>query len=60
LTARTDAESGRWREKLVRTFVERDLPLLGFRLAPQTMQYVWTQVRLHQLTHLAPVPRATA
>ena len=40
-TARTDAESVRWREELVRAFVERDLPLLGFRLAPQTMQRFW-------------------
>ena len=37
-TARTEEESARWREELVRAFVERDLPLLGFRLAPQTMQ----------------------
>jgi predicted AAA+ superfamily ATPase len=34
-------ESARWREELVRAYVERDLPLLGLRLAPQTMQRFW-------------------
>jgi uncharacterized protein len=43
-TARSEAESARWREELVRAYVERDLPLLGLRLAPQTMQRFWTML----------------
>jgi predicted AAA+ superfamily ATPase len=40
-TARGDPESTRWREEFVRAFLERDLPLLGLRLSPQTMQRFW-------------------
>jgi len=43
-TARSDDESLRWRAALTRTFLERDLPALGFRLSPQIMQRFWSML----------------
>ena len=38
--ARTEAESGRWREEFIRSFLERDIPQLGLRLpAPALRRY---------------------
>jgi hypothetical protein len=42
--ARTDADSTAWREQFVRTFVERDLPLLGGAATPSTMRRFWAMV----------------
>jgi hypothetical protein len=39
--ARTEAESLEWRRAFIRTFVERDLPQLGIRVASQTMRRFW-------------------
>lgn len=39
--ARSDAESGRWREELIRTYLERDLPALGLRLPAPAMRRFW-------------------
>src|SRR6266853_1502231 len=42
--ARPEDESMRWREDFVRTFLERDLPQLGMRVAAATMRRFWTML----------------
>jgi len=42
--AADDEASGRWRREFIRTFLERDLALLGFGLSPQLMQRFWTMI----------------
>lgn len=42
--AENDEASDRWRREFIRTFLERDLALLGFGLSPQLMQRFWTMV----------------
>lgn len=42
--ARTDGDSMEWRRGFVRTFVERDLPTLGIRIAPATLRRFWTML----------------
>ena len=42
--ARTDAESRRWREALIRTYLERDLPELGLRLPSTALRRFWTML----------------
>jgi len=42
--AADDAASMAWRGSFVRTFLERDLALLGFRLPPETVRRFWTMV----------------
>jgi predicted AAA+ superfamily ATPase len=42
--AGSDAESDRWRGELVRSYLERDLPQLGFRLSPETLRRFWTML----------------
>ena len=39
--ARSDASSYRWRESFVRTFLERDVPQLGFTIPTQTLSRLW-------------------
>ncbi len=34
----------RWREDFTRTFLERDIPLLGFRIPPEAMRKFWTML----------------
>ncbi|NQW99155.1 ATP-binding protein [bacterium] len=36
--------SDRWRREFIRTFLERDLALLGFGLSPQLMHRFWTMI----------------
>ncbi len=43
-SARSDAESSRWRAQFIRTFLERDLSTLGLRLAGSTMHRFWTML----------------
>lgn len=45
--ARTDAESAEWRREFVRTFVERDLPMLGINVAADTMRRFWLMLAHH-------------
>lgn len=40
--ASSEADSVTWREQFVRTFLERDLPQLGFGIAPAAMLRFWT------------------
>lgn len=41
LLAATDAASLRWRQELIRTLLERDLPALGLRLPAETLRRFW-------------------
>ena len=40
----SDENSVSWREQFVRTFLERDIPQLGFNLAPLLVRRFWTMV----------------
>lgn len=42
--ARTEEDSAAWRESFVRTFLERDIPLLGFQIPPVAMRRFWTML----------------
>ncbi len=41
LLARNEKASRRWRENFIRTFLERDIPQLGFRVPASTLRRVW-------------------
>jgi len=41
LLARTEKSSRRWRENFIRTFLERDIPQIGFRIPAPTLRRVW-------------------
>ena len=45
--ARNEAESMEWRREFVRTFVERDLPMLGINIAADTMRRFWLMIAHH-------------
>jgi predicted AAA+ superfamily ATPase len=42
--ARTEADSARWRREFIRTFLERDLPQLGIRIAAPTLFRFWAML----------------
>ena len=42
--ASDDEASDRWRREFIRTFLERDLALLGFGHSPQLMHRFWTMI----------------
>jgi predicted AAA+ superfamily ATPase len=42
--AGSDADSFAWRDGFVRTFLERDIPQLGFRIPAPAMRRFWTMV----------------
>ncbi len=42
--AADDAQSQRWRQNFIRTFLERDLRLLGVNLLPETARRFWTML----------------
>lgn len=42
--AASDEDSFAWREAFLRTFLERDVPQLGFRVPAPTMRRFWTMV----------------
>ncbi|WP_025658331.1 ATP-binding protein [Rhizobium sp. IBUN] len=48
LLARTDAVSRRWRLDFIRTYLERDIPLLGPKIAAETLRRFWTMLAHHQ------------
>ncbi|MBI5330373.1 MAG: ATP-binding protein [Betaproteobacteria bacterium] len=39
--ATSEAASQRWRQEFIRTYLERDIPALGLRLAPATLRRFW-------------------
>ena len=48
LLAPSDARSLRWREDFIRTYLERDVPMLGPRIAAETLRRFWTMLAHHQ------------
>jgi hypothetical protein len=42
--SRTSAESARWRGEFIRTFLERDLPQLGFTIPSTTLRRFWSML----------------
>ncbi|WP_233249749.1 ATP-binding protein [Limnohabitans sp. Bal53] len=48
LTAPSDARSLRWRENFIRTYLERDIPQFGPRIAAETLRRFWTMLAHHQ------------
>ena len=49
--ASSDAESMQWLEMLIRTYLERDIPQLGFRVPARRLRMLWTM-----LAHLQGEP----
>ena len=45
--APSEAVSFRWREEFIRTFLERDLPQLGFRVPAETLHRLWQMLAHH-------------
>ena len=56
LLARDDARSLRWRLDFIRTYLERDVPQFGRRIAAQALRRFWTMLAHHQ----GPVLNAAA
>lgn len=48
LLAEDDARSLRWRRDFVRTYLERDIPQFGPRIAAETLRRFWTMLAHHQ------------
>ena len=48
LLARDDAGSLRWRQDFIRTYLERDVPQFGRRIAAETLRRFWTMLAHHQ------------
>jgi len=44
LLAATDSASVRWRREFIRSYLERDIPALGFRLPPATLRRFWNML----------------
>ncbi|KAF0102501.1 MAG: hypothetical protein FD187_2012 [bacterium] len=42
--AASDSASQRWRHEFIRTYLERDIPALGLRLAPTTLRRFWSML----------------
>jgi len=47
-TAPSDARSLRWRQNFIRTYLERDIPQFGPRIAAETLRRFWTMLAHHQ------------
>ena len=48
LQAPSDARSLQWRENFIRTYLERDIPQFGPRIAAETLRRFWTMLAHHQ------------
>ena len=48
LLAKTDASSLRWRQDFIRTYLERDMPQFGPRIAAETLRRFWTMLAHRQ------------
>lgn len=44
----SDGASQRWRQDFIRTYLERDIPILGPRIAAETLRRFWTMLAHHQ------------
>jgi len=62
LLADSDAASLRWRVDFIRTYLERDIPLLGPRIPAETLRRLWTMLAHQQggLLNAAALARALA
>ncbi len=60
LLAASDTASLRWRREYIRAYLERDIPALGFRLAPATLRRFWNMLAHYsgQLWNGAELARA--
>jgi len=60
LLAASDTASLRWRREYIRAYLERDIPALGFRLAPATLRRFWSMLAHYsgQLWNGAELARA--
>lgn len=47
-TASNDARSLRWRQNFIRTYLERDIPQFGPRIAAETLRRFWTMLAHQQ------------
>lgn len=58
--AASEAASLRWRREYIRSYLERDIPALGFRLAPATLRRFWNMLAHYsgQLWNGAELARA--
>ncbi len=58
--APTDADSLGWRDNFISTYLQRDLPALGVRTTPVTMQRLWTMISHQhgQVLQVATLSRA--
>ena len=45
--ASSEARSFRWREEFIRTFLERDIPQLGFRVPAESLHRLWQMLAHH-------------
>ena len=48
LNAPSDTRSLRWRYNFIQTYLERDIPQFGPRIAPATLRRFWTMLAHHQ------------
>lgn len=48
LAATSDRASNRWRQDFVRTYLERDIPMLGPRIPAETLRRLWTMLAHQQ------------
>ncbi|MDJ0277732.1 ATP-binding protein [Sphingomonas sp. 2R-10] len=46
--ASDERASQRWRQDFIRTYLERDVPMLGPRIAAETLRRFWTMLAHHQ------------
>lgn len=46
--ADSDRASQRWRQDFIRTYLERDIPMFGPRIAAETLRRFWTMLAHHQ------------
>lgn len=46
--APSNARSLRWRDNFIRTYLERDIPQFGPRIAAETLRRLWTMLAHHQ------------
>ncbi|HRK38171.1 MAG TPA: ATP-binding protein [Burkholderiaceae bacterium] len=59
LNAPSDSRSLRWRHNFIRTYLERDVPQFGPRIAADTLRRFWTMLAHHQggLLNMAQLAR---
>lgn len=48
LLTKSDRASMNWRTNFIRTYLERDIPMLGPRIAAETLRRFWTMLAHHQ------------